>query len=482
MSTNPLLFVAGPPRFGEIEPSHVVPAVKQRLEEVERAVEQLTGQDASPTWANFVEPLDVALEALERAWGPVEHLNAVLTSDALREAHREGKPLIAEHAARLSQDERLFKAYQAVLKQADQEGLDAAQRKALSDAIRDFKLAGVDLPPEKKERYRELKVELSQLSSRFSDNLVDADKAFRMVIDDPAEVAGLPESALAAARAKAVEEDPSAPEQRWVFTLHMPSYLPFMQYAKSRARREELYRARASRCTSGEGDNSPLITRILTLRQELAKLLGFETYTHVSLATKMADSPEQVFGFLHELGDKSLAYGKRDIGEVRAYANEKDGLEDLQVWDYTYYREALREERYSFSDEEVRAYFPLDRVLNGLFQTLKRLYGIDMKDVTEAKPFPVWHEHVRSLEVHGPDGELRGHMLLDLFARDGKRQGAWMGDCVERAVRPGQETQHPIAYLVCNFAPPVGDTPSLLRHGEVQTLCSTSAGTPCTTC
>ena len=469
MSTNPLLFVAGPPRFGEIEPAHILPAVEQRLAEVDATIEEIAAV-AAPNWATFVEPLDQALEALERCWGPVEHLNAVLTTDALREAHRAGKPKIAEHAARLSQDARLFEGYQQVLAQADAEGLSPAQRKALADAIRDFKLAGVDLPAEKKERYRALQVELSQLSSRFSDNLVDADKAYRLVIEDPAEVEGLPESVLAAAQAKAKELDADAPEQRWVFTLQMPSYLPFMQYATSRARREELYRAHSTRCTAGEGDNAPLIDRILTLRQELAQLLGFENYAQVSLATKMADTPEQVFGFLHELADKSVAYGKRDIEELRAFAQERDGVADLQVWDYAFYREALRTERYSFSDEEVRAYFPLPKVLAGLFETLNRIYGIQLEDVTDAAPFPVWHEHVRTVQVKGPDGALRGHMLLDLFARDGKRQGAWMGDCVERVERPGAGLQNPIAYLVCNFAAPVGDTPSLLRHGEVQTL------------
>ena len=469
MSTNPLLFLAGPPRFGEIEPAHVLPAVEQRLAEVEETIAGLADQ-AAPTWASFVEPLDQTLEALERCWGPVEHLNAVLTSDALREAHRAAKPKIAEHAAHLSQDVRLYKGYKAVLDQADAEGLTPAQRKALENAIRDFHLAGVDLPAEKKERYRALQVELSQLSSRFSDHLVDADSAYRLVLEDPAEVAGLPESVLAAAHAKALEDDAQAPESRWTFTLQMPSYLPFMQYATARARREELYRAYATRCSAGEWDNTPLIDRILELRRELAELLGFQNYAEVSLATKMADTPEHVFSFLHELAEKSVAYGRRDIEELHAFALQRDGLDDMQVWDYAFYREALRTERYSFSDEEVRAYFPLDKVLGGLFETLNRIYGIRLEDVTAAQPFPVWHPHVRTVEVKGPEGEPRGHMLLDLFARDGKRQGAWMGDCVERVSRPGRELQRPIAYLVCNFAAPVGDTPSLLRHGEVQTL------------
>jgi len=471
-SENPLLDLSGPPRFTAIRPEHVEPAVAQRIREVEEAVERLTGPDGPKpaTWAEFVEPLDAALEGLDRAWGPVEHLNSVMNSDALRAVYREAKPRITDHAARLSQDERLFRAMEEVERGAEAEGLDAAQRKAVADALRDFRLAGVDLPPEKKERYRAIQVELADLANRFGDNLIDESKEYRFVVDDPAKLEGLPPGAVAQARAKALEDDPDAPEGRHAFTLHIPSFLPFLQYQRDRALRQELHRAYATRCTRGERDNSPLIDRILVLRNELADLLGLESYAELSLATKMAESAPQVHAFLTDLATRSLPYGRRDQDELAAFARERDGVEEFQAWDKGFYREALRQSRYSFSEEEVRQYFPLDRVLSGLFETLKRLYGIEMRDRTADGVYERWHPDVRVLEVVGEDGEVTGHLFLDLFARDGKRQGAWMGDCVERVRRRASGLQRPIAYLVCNFTPPLGGEPSTLRHDEVRTL------------
>ncbi|MCA8921020.1 MAG: M3 family metallopeptidase [Planctomycetes bacterium] len=463
---NPLLHAEGLPRFTEIQPEHVVPAVKQRIAEVEAELERLMAQTQPRTWANTVAPLEQVEERLERAFGPVAHLKGVLNTDALRDAYNEAEPLLTEHGAKLGQDARLFKAYQEILDQADAEGLDAAQRKVLRDAIRDFKLAGVDLPPEKQERFRAIQVELGQLSSKFSDNLIDADRAYKLVITDPADLAGLPDSEIAAARAASVAADAAAPEQHWTFTLHVPSYLPFMTYAKNRALREELYRARVTRCTQGDGDNSPLIDRILVLRKELSALLGFANYAELSLARKMASSPQEVHTFLSELAERSLPYGQRDREQLFAFARERDGLESLEAWDVTFYREALRQERYSFSDDEVRQYFPLPRVLDGLFATLKRLYDLDVRECTSE--IDLWHPDARAYELVR-QGQPRGMILTDLFARDGKRQGAWMGDCVERAKR-GAGVQNPVAYLVCNFTPPVGDAPSLLRHSEVVTL------------
>jgi len=466
MSDNPLLQAEGLPKFHAIQPEHVVPAVKQRIDEVEAELERLMAEDTPRTWANTVGPLEVVEEKLERAFGPVAHLKAVLSSDALRDAYNEAEPLLTEHSAKLGQDARLFQAYKDVLAQADAEGLDDGQRKVLTDAIRDFKLAGVDLPPEKQERFRAIKVELGQLSSKFSDNLIDADSAYRLTITDRKDLEGLPESAIKAARAKSLAEDENAPEEHWTFTLHVPSYLPFMTYAKNRTLREELYRARVTRCTSGEGDNGPLIDRILVLRKELADLLGFANYAEISLARKMADTPKQVHTFLSDLAERSLPYGKRDRDQLAAFAKERDGLETLESWDVTYYREALRQERYSFSEDEVRQYFPLPRVLDGLFATLKRLYDLDVRERTSE--IELWHDDARAFEL-SRQGETRGMILTDLFARDGKRQGAWMGDCVER-VKRASGVQHPVAYLVCNFAGPVGDTPSLLTHNDVVTL------------
>ena len=481
MSANPLLSLEGPPRYVDVRPEHVEPAIRARIREVEAALERAVAPGTPRTWRDVVDPLDRADEALDRAWGPVEHLNAVMNSEALREVYRTVKPLVAEHRAKLGQDERLFAALEAVLAQADAEGLDAVQRKILQDALRDLRLQGVALPPAQKERFRELTVELSKLSARFSDNLLDETDAYRLALEDPADLAGLPASALEQARAQALRDDPQAPAGRHTFTLHAPSYMAFMQYARSRPRREELYRAyvtRASGSSAGasaperskaaEKDNAPLIRRTLVLRREMARLLGFQDYAELSLATKMADSPAQVRQFLLDLAHKTRPFGLKEREELSAFARQKDGLAELQSWDVAYYREALRQERYSFSDEEVREYFPLDRVLSGLFATLERLYGITLRDATAQAPLPTWHADARVLEVReGP--ALVGYMLLDLFARDGKRQGAWMGGCIDRKRRAGI-IELPVAYLVCNFAAPVGGKPSLLRHGEVRTL------------
>ncbi len=463
---NPLLDLSGPPRFQAIRPEHVEPAVRQRTGEVEALVERLA-QDAAPTWQTLVEPLDAAQEALGRAWGPVEHLNSTMNTDALREVYRATKPLLAEHDARVGQDERLFRAFEAVRARADQDGLTAVQRKVLDETLRDFRLAGVALEADAKTRFREIKVELSKLEARFADNVLDVTRAFRMVIDDPADLEGLPERVVAAARQQALDDDPSAPEQRWTFTLHAPSVQPFLQYSRRRALRERLYRAFTTRATEGEQDNGPLMGRILELRQELARLLGYRNYAEVSLATKMAPSPEKALEFLRDLAAKSRPFGERDRAELDAFGRKRDGLERLEAWDFAFYREALRQERYSFSDEEVRQYFPVERVLAGLFDVLQRLYGIRLADATGR--FETWHPTVRTLEVKDERGELIGHMFLDLFARDGKKPGAWMGDCLERR-RRGGDLQRPIAYLVCNFSPPLGDKPSLLRHEEVRTL------------
>jgi oligopeptidase A len=468
MTANPLLATGDtPPDYQAILPEHVVPAVQQRVEEARAKVEELTSGSVAPTWSDLIEPLDAAVEAVERAWGPVSHLNAVLGQEPMRAAHREAEPLIAEFAAGLLQDERLYKATKRVLDEGAD--LDDAQRHVLEDSLRDFRLAGVDLPADKKARYTELQVEMSQLSTRFSDNTIDSTSAFRLVVEDPADLEGLPQSSIDAARQQALSDDAEAPAERWTFTLHMPSYLPFAQYSARRPLREQMYKAYVTRATDGERDNGPLILRVLELRREMCALLGIATYADYSLATKMAESPAQVHGFLTDLAEKSLPFGRRDRDALAAFA-KTDGVEELQAWDVAYYREKLRQERYAFSDDEVRQYFPLERVLDGLFDTLHKLYGIQLERADpEQLGWKLWHPTVRVLKVSDADGELRGHLMLDLFARDGKRQGAWMDSALDRRLRGGH-LQRPIAYVVGNFASPIGDAPSLLRHGEVITL------------
>jgi oligopeptidase A len=466
--TNPLLSTGGTPRFASIKPEHAEPAVRQRIEEYDALVDEIMAKDGPYTWENFVAPLEAADERISNAWGPIQHLNSVMNSDELREAYHKTLPLLTEFGARVGQDARLFKATQEVFDSAEANGLDAVQRRVLEHALRDFRLAGVDLSEEKKTRYREIKVALSELTTKFSDNVLDVTKAYRLVIEDPKDVEALPEAARDAARAKALEDDADAPENRWTFTLHFPSVQPFLQYQPKRELREELYKASCTRASDGDHDNSPLITKITTLRAELATLLGFKSYAELSLARKMAETPDQVLTFLGDLAERSKPFGERDRDALAAFAKAADGIDSVESYDLSYYREKLRAERYSFSDDEVRQYFPLDRVIAGLFTTLNRLYGITLVDKTGETDHELWHDDVKVVEVSDESG-LLGHMFFDLFARDNKRGGAWMGECVERK-QLDDGTQKPVAYLVCNFAPPVGEKPTLLRHRQVETL------------
>lgn len=469
---NPLLFTAGTPRFESIKPEHVEPAVQQRIDEYKATLEEVLGRESGYTWANLVEPLDRVDENLSRAWGPVTHLNGVMNSDELRAAYEAAQPLITEFVATLGQDARLFKATQEV---AASEGLDEVQKRILELRIRDFRLAGVELADDKKDRYREIQVEMSQLGTKFMNNVLDVTKAYRLVIEDAADLEGLPDSLLAMARGQAEQDaaagegDAEAPEGRHSFTLQAPFVVPFLQFQPKRALREELYKAFCTRASEGEHDNAPIIDRTLELRAELAGLLGLKSYAELSVETKMARSPEEVLSFLADIGERAQEFGERDANELREVA-ARDGVEDLQTYDTSFYREKLREERYSFSDEEVRQYFPLSKVLTGLFATIERIYGLKLSEV-DAKEAGIdkWHDDVRVVRVEDEAG-LRGHMLMDVFARDGKRQGAWMDVCVERRRLSKDEVQAPVAYLVCNFSPPNGDAPALLRHREVVTL------------
>lgn len=473
MSDNPLLYTDGTPRFESIRPEHVEPAVRQRIDEYQATLDRVLEGGPPYSWANLIEPLDQVDENLSRAWGPVTHLNGVMNNDELRAAYEATQPLITEFVAGLGQNERLFRATQEVLADADQEWLDAVQKRILELRIRDFRLAGVELPADKKDRYREIQVELSSLSTKFMNNVLDVTKAYRMVLEDPSDLEGLPESLLQMARSQAEQDAAQAGEEapagRHTITLQAPFVVPFLQFQRKRERREELYRAFCTRASEGEHDNGPLIERTLELRAELAKLLGMRTYAELSVETKMARSPEQVLEFLNDIAEKAQAAGERDVNELREVA-QREGIEEIQAYDAAYYREKLRQERYSFSDEEVRQYFPLGHVLQGLFRTIEQIYGLKLSEVeASAAGVEKWHPDTRVVRVEDTDG-LRGHILMDLFARDGKRQGAWMDVCVERRRDRSGSVQHPVAYLVCNFAGPVGDTPSLLRHSDVVTL------------
>jgi oligopeptidase A len=460
---NPLLDFSGLPRFAEIKPEHVTPAVEQLLAENRALVERVAADGREPTWRDFVQPMEDANERLHRAWGVVGHLNAVMNSPELREAYNGNLPAVTQYYTELGQHESLFAKFKALHAGREFETLARAQKKIVENELRDFRLGGAELPPLEKKRYQEISERLSQLSSRFSDNLLDATNAWSHYAD-AAEISGIPEDVLAAAREAAQADG----KPGWKFTLHAPSYLPVMQYADHRPLRERVYRAyvtRASEFGKPEWDNSPLIVEILKLRREIARLLDFESYAEYSLEPKMAESPRQVLDFLGQLAARARPYAVRDLEEVTAFAREELSLKQLETWDLAYASEKLRAKRYSFSDQEVKQYFPETRVLPGMFKLVETLYGLKI----EPAAAPVWHPDVRFYSIRDRAGELVGQFYADLYARPSKRGGAWMDETLARRLKDGG-VQKPVAYLNCNFSPPVGGKPALFTHEEVNTL------------
>ncbi|WP_440976137.1 M3 family metallopeptidase [Pseudoxanthomonas winnipegensis] len=460
---NPLLDFSGLPKFDAIKPEHVGPAIDTLLAQAEAAVKQ--AETVSPvTWESFVVPLDDATERLWRAWGQVNHLQGVLNSPALRKAYNDNLPKITRFGSALGQNLALFSQYRALAEDADLSTLDAARAKTLDNALRDFRLGGAELPDEAKARFAAVREELASLSAKFSENVLDATDEWEFWIKDKQHLAGLPADVIAACRAAAKADD----EPGWKFTLQMPCYLPVQTYADDRALRETLYRAyavRASEAGEEKLDNSPLIDRILALRAELARLLGFASYAEYSLATKMAGSPAEVLSFLRDLGARALPYARQDRAELEAFARDELGLETVEPWDLAYVSEKLKQARYSFSAQEVKQYFTEDAVLAGLFGVIKALYGVDVLPDTA----PVWHPDVRFYRLQDADGALVGQFYLDLYAREGKRGGAWMDDCRNRRHRADGE-QTPLVYLVCNFGKGVDGGPATFTHSDVITL------------
>jgi len=461
---NPLLDFAGLPRFDEIKPEHVTPAVDALLAENRALVARLVADPAPPAWKGFVQPLDDANERLNRAWGQVGHLNAVMNSPELREVYNANLPKLTQYFTELSTHQGLFAKFKALRASPEFEQLTVEQKKVLENELRDFRLGGAELPEAERARYVELSEKLSSLSARFSDNLLDATNAFAHFVTNAEDVAGIPGDVLEAAAEAAREEGNGG----WKFTLHAPSYIPVMQYADHRVLRETLYRAyvtRASEYGATEWDNGPLMSQILQLRRELAKLLDFRSYAAYSLEPKMAESPQQVLDFLHQLADKAKPYAERDLAELCEFAARELGLNDLQVWDVGYASEKLRVSRYAFSEQDVKQYFPETQVLPGMFKLVETLYGLS---ITPAEA-PLWHADARFYKIIDRSGDLIGHFYVDLYARPSKRGGAWMDDAITRR-RRGPSIQTPVAYLTCNFSPPVGRRPALFTHDEVITL------------
>ena len=462
---NPLLDFSGLPRFDAVRPEHVTPAISELLTENRALLARL--ETAPATWGDFAAPFFDGSERLSRAWGIVGHLHAVMDVPDWREAYNANLPEVTRFFAELGQNQKLFAQFKAIKAGPGFAQLSAAQQRIVEHEIRDFRLSGAELPEADKPRFQAIQEELASLQAKFSENLLDATNAFAEFVTDEAELAGIPADVVEAARAAAEKDG----KPGWKFTLHVPSYLPVMQYAESRRLREALYRAYATRAAEfhdlggkPEWDNMPLIRRLLELRAEEAGHLGYGNFAEVSLVPKMAESPADVLAFLRELAVKSKPFAERDMAELREFAVSQ-GLTLLEPWDIGWVSEKLKQARYSFSDEEVRQYFPEPKVLQGLFRVIETLFAVRIRPDTA----PVWHEDVRFFRIEDAAGGLVGQFYLDLYARDTKRGGAWMDDAITRRnTEAGIQT--PVAYLNCNFSRPVGNKPALFTHDEVITL------------
>ncbi|MGR8932955.1 MAG: oligopeptidase A [Gammaproteobacteria bacterium] len=465
--TNPLLNSSLLPQFTRIEPEHVEPAIDRLLADACAGVQRLLAENRRYTWDNLIAPLEEYDDRIHKAWSPVSHMNSVINTDELRAAYNACLPKLSAYATEMGQNEALYDAYRTIAESPEFAQLDTAQQKVVSNALRDFRLSGVALDADKKARFKDICQELSQLASRFEENLLDATNAWTKRITDAEQLSGLPETALAQAKQTAEQQQ----QEGWLFTLQFPSYIAVMTYADSRELRREVYEAYATRASelgpfAGQWDNGEVMEKILALRYEKARLLGYNDYAELSLATKMAGDPRQVVAFLEDLAVKALPQAQRDLQELRQFARDKHGLDDLQAWDLGYYSEKMRRHYFQLSQEEVKQYFPATRVLPGLFAVVNKLYGLTVSEIDD---FDRWHPDVRFFEIRDRYGELRGQFYLDLYARPKKRGGAWMDDCVGRKKRGG-EIQTPVAFLTCNFTPPTGDESALLTHDEVVTL------------
>jgi oligopeptidase A len=467
-TNNPLLDFSDLPRFDTVQPEHVKPAIESLLAAGRDLITRLTDEQTQATWKDFAGALSDELEPFGRAWGVVGHLHSVNDVPAWREAYNEMLPEVSRFYAELGQNLKLFDKYKALRASAEYATLSTEQKKVVDNEVRDFRLSGADLPEDQKPRFQAIMEELSSLSAKFSENVLDATNAFAEIVTDEALLAGLPDDAKEAARTAAEK----AGVEGWRFSLQAPSYGPIMQYADNRELRARLYRAYATRAaefTDGtskpEWDNTPVMNRMLELRLEDAKMLGYNNFAEVSLAPKMADTPAQVLSFLRELAAKAKPFAAKDIAELRAFAKEELGLEDFQPWDAAYVSEKLLQKRYAFSEQEVKQYFTEPKVLGGLFQVIESLFNVKVK----ADTAPVWHEDVRFYRLETPAGDLVGQFYLDLYARETKRGGAWMDEARSRR-RTTTGIQKPIAYLNCNFACPVGGKPATFTHDDVITL------------
>lgn len=467
---NPLLIGQGLPPFEKIKSEHVIPAMTQLLGELDSELTNLENS-LTPTWSGLVEPLTHIEERLNWSWGIVGHLMSVKNSPELRQAYETIQPQVVQFYTKLSQSQAIYQAFKTLYNNDNWSSLEPAQQRIVEAAIRDAELSGVGLEGEKKERFNAIQLEMAEITTKFSNNVLDATKAFKLKLTRSEEIVGLPDSllSLAAQTARTEGEENATPKEGpWVITLDYPSYIPFMKYSANRELREKVYKASISRASSGELDNNPLIIRILELRKEQAQLLGYDNYAEVSLVRKMAGSVEDIEKLLEELRQVSYDSAKQDLADLKTFAK----TDDLAPWDIGYWAEKQREAKFNFTAEELRPYFPLPRVLNGLFSLAKRIFGVTITPADGEAP--IWQEDVRYFQIADKTGEVIAHFYLDSYSRPAeKRGGAWMNDCIGRAKMQVDHkvlTRLPVAYLICNQTPPVDGKPSLMTFDEVNTL------------
>ncbi len=464
---NPLLNQGALPTFTNIIPEEIEPTLKALVAENRDYLNNLLNKQSHVTWDSFIAPLEEQEDKLSKMWAPIAHLHAVVESDELRAAYNACLPILTEYHTNFMQNTEFYQMICTIAESPDYAQLNDAQRKVIDNLLRDFRLAGVHLSPDKKERFGELQKALSKLYTQFAENLMDATQAFTLHLTDAADLKGLPDSALEIAAQNAK----SAELPGWVFTLDHSSYSTVMKYLENRDLRQQMYAAYVTRASdqgphAGRFDNSVIMEDILKIRHQVAELAGFHNFSEYSLATKMANKPEQVLNFLQDLVDKTKKTAQKEIDELNQFA-KNDGVASLEAWDLAYYSEKLRKARFDFSAEELRAYFPINHVLNGMFTVMHKLFGLT---IIEKTGVDIWHPHVQFFEIYDQDRQFRGAFYTDLYARAHKREGAWMDECRVRRILLNNQLQKPIAFLTCNFTRPLSDKPALLTHEDVQTL------------
>lgn len=461
---NPLLNFSGLPKFDQIRAEHVEPAIDHLIVSSRNCIDELAISNDVPTWANFAKPLEDIEEMLSRAWSQVGHMNSVVNSPELREAYNASLPKLTDFYSDLGQDERLYAKFRTLRNSEEFNTLNDAQQKIIENELRDFRLGGAELPEEEKIRFKAIQESLSKITTKFEENLLDTVNDFAYFVLDISELKGTPEDVIQAAQEAATAEA----KEGYKFTLHFPSYMPVLQYCENRNLRELLYRAYATRASEfgkSDWDNTPLIKEILKLRREAAQLLDYKSYAEMSLATKMADTPAEVTSFLDGLAQRAKPFARSDMQELTQYAS-KLGINEMQAWDIAFVSEKLREDKYAFSDQEVKQYFPEAQVLLGLFKVVETIFGVHVKKVQA----PVWHSDAAFYEIGDKHGKVIGQFYLDLYARNNKRGGAWMDEAITRRKQAKNNIVTPVAYLTCNFSAPVGNKPALFTHDEVITM------------